>query len=350
MISPDRYFPLSLFADSGIAVALLSDAGRWLSVNRALCELLGQSREELLSANSPTPEIKQFVSDLAARAQSASASRHTATCSTSYRRPDAELLLLRITVSILLESDASATGTYMALVDDVTSFQAELQESARESDRQFRVLERELSLFMQQTMLGVIEWDAELLVREWNPAAQSIFGYSRAEALGHSSFELIIPPSAAAHVACINRQLIAGTGGVYSVNENVRKNGARITCEWFNTALTGEDGRVSGAISLVRDISEQRRAQLFMERQRALDAIMTKTLTRFATCTPEDVDGYVVLALQRFGRFRRGRSCPHHYAFRRPYQLYGDPRVVRGRRAHTGGGLRGSSGWNHGMD
>ncbi len=191
----------------------------------------------------------------------------------------------------------------MALVDDVTLFQAELQESARESDRRFRVLERELSLFMQQTMLGVIEWDAELLVREWNPAAQSIFGYSRAEALGHSSFELIIPPSAAAHVASINRQLIAGTGGVYSVNENVRKNGARITCEWFNTALTDEDGRVSGAISLVRDISEQRRAQLFMERQRALDAIMTKTLTGFATCTPEDVDGYVVLALQDLAGF-----------------------------------------------
>ena len=53
--------------------------------------------------------------------------------------------------------------------------------------------ERKLALHFEQTLLGVIEWDVEWRVNEWNPAAKAIFGYSREEALGRPARELILP-------------------------------------------------------------------------------------------------------------------------------------------------------------
>ena len=51
-----------------------------------------------------------------------------------------------------------------------------------------------MKLHLMLTPLGVIEWDMECRVAEWNPAAEKIFGYARDEALGcHASF--IVPES-----------------------------------------------------------------------------------------------------------------------------------------------------------
>ncbi len=52
--------------------------------------------------------------------------------------------------------------------------------------------QQKLSLHFDQTPLAVVEFDLEGRVREWNPAAVTVFGYSREEAIGqHWSF--IVP-------------------------------------------------------------------------------------------------------------------------------------------------------------
>ena len=47
-------------------------------------------------------------------------------------------------------------------------------------------------LLWEQSALGMVEWDEGFRVREWNPAAERIFGYTRDEALGqHAHLSLI---------------------------------------------------------------------------------------------------------------------------------------------------------------
>lgn len=121
--------------------------------------------------------------------------------------------------------------------------------------------ERKLSLFMQQTLFGVIEWNSELIVNEWNPGAEAIFGYRREEALGRHASELIVHEEIIGDIDAVWNKLLKQAGGQYNRNENITKDGRRILCEWFNTPLVAHKGNVIGAVSLVHDITERMRME-----------------------------------------------------------------------------------------
>ena len=121
--------------------------------------------------------------------------------------------------------------------------------------------ERKLALHFEQTLLGVIEWDVEWRVNEWNPAAKAIFGYSREEALGRPARELILPGEILGELDVVWNNLLRLTGGEYNTNENITKDGRKILCEWFNTPLVDNDGHLIGVMSLVQDITERKQLE-----------------------------------------------------------------------------------------
>ncbi len=119
---------------------------------------------------------------------------------------------------------------------------------------------RRLALQIAEMPLGHIEWDLEFRVTSWNRAAERIFGYAAAEATGrHASF--LIPEDQHGHVDEVWRRLIAGDRAAHSVNDNLTRDGRRIICEWTNTPLHDEGGRVIGAFSMVADITERTRTR-----------------------------------------------------------------------------------------
>lgn len=117
--------------------------------------------------------------------------------------------------------------------------------------------QQKLELHVQQTPLGVIEWDINFCVTDWNPAAEKIFGYNKQETLGVNARELIIPEEYHPHVDGIWQALLEQQGGTRSTNGNITKDGSLITCEWYNTPLITDNGQVIGVASLVSDITER---------------------------------------------------------------------------------------------
>lgn len=137
---------------------------------------------------------------------------------------------------------------------------AEINERLQ-AERTLSQSQQRLSLHVQQTPLAVIEWDTDFRVVDWNPAAERIFGYSRAEALGRHAVELVVPESDKAQVLSLWADLLAKRTVENSTHENLTKDGCRVTCEWYNTPLVDDGGQVIGVASLARDISEQLRIE-----------------------------------------------------------------------------------------
>lgn len=130
----------------------------------------------------------------------------------------------------------------------------------REAFMKLRASEQRLAGMFQRTPLAGILWDTEFKVAEWNPAAERIFGYPVADAIGqHASF--LVPPYARAYVDQIWEGLINNRGGFRGSNDNITRDGRIIICEWYNSPLINDDGRVMGVVSLCEDITERRTAE-----------------------------------------------------------------------------------------
>ena len=139
----------------------------------------------------------------------------------------------------------------------VTVSNISLRIDAVAQENKLRDSQQRLSMHMQRTPLAVIEWNNNLDITEWNDAAQKIFGYSREEVLGKNGIQLLVPAYLHDRVSNIRDQLQHNDGGLYSVNENVTKDGRTILCEWFNTPLVDENGKVIGIASLAQDVTER---------------------------------------------------------------------------------------------
>jgi PAS domain S-box-containing protein len=119
---------------------------------------------------------------------------------------------------------------------------------------------------------AVIFADQEGVVRLWNRAAETMFGYSADEALGQS-LDLIVPERFRARHWEGYRHVMAT--GVTSYGQRLlavpamRKDGQRISIEFSIALLKDERGEVTGAAAVVRDVTARWQAERELRRRLA---------------------------------------------------------------------------------
>lgn len=119
--------------------------------------------------------------------------------------------------------------------------------------------QRRLELYREQAPVGFIEWSLDFQVRDWNPAAERIFGYAKAEAVGQRPEDLVGAESLRGRERAVWRALLRHRGGYRTTAEHRRKDGQRIVCEWLNTPVVNADGHIVAVVSIVQDITERLR-------------------------------------------------------------------------------------------
>jgi PAS domain S-box-containing protein len=149
--------------------------------------------------------------------------------------------------------------------------QAELAERRR-AEAALRRSERKLTLHLEQTIVGVIEFDLDFRVAYWNTAAERIFGWPGEEIL-HRSAEVLLPSADRAGSREAFQTLRSGSGGWRNVSQNITRDGRTITCEWFNTVLNDDAGGVSGVMSLAFDVSDRERREEAQARAERLESL-----------------------------------------------------------------------------
>ncbi len=116
------------------------------------------------------------------------------------------------------------------------------------------------SMLIQQAPDAVIFAGPEGIIREWNPAAERMFGHSPEGAIGQS-LDLIIPERfREAHWNGYKRALLAGEtrySGQTLPTRSIRKDGSTIYVELTFAIIHDAYGKVIGALSHARDISER---------------------------------------------------------------------------------------------
>ncbi len=137
---------------------------------------------------------------------------------------------------------------------------ARLHAQEREKSHRLEQSQQRLKLIIQQTPVAVIEWDTSFKFESWNPAAEKIFGYRAEEILGRH-LRYIIPEEYHGFVDEVTTEILAQRGGSHGINENLTKDGRRISCEWFNAPMLNSNGEVCGGVSMTLDISDRIAAQ-----------------------------------------------------------------------------------------
>jgi PAS domain S-box-containing protein len=140
----------------------------------------------------------------------------------------------------------------------------------KQAEGALREAHHRLSFHVGNTPLAVIEWDSDFRLSRWSPSAEAIFGWKAEEVLGKrvSDWRFVFSDDIDAVADVMTRQRQSIEQCSVSRNRNYAKDGSVLHCEWYNSVLYDESGKLESVLSLVLDITERKRAEA--ERDRLL--------------------------------------------------------------------------------
>ncbi|WP_336358333.1 PAS domain S-box protein [Haloarcula sp. CGMCC 1.6347] len=177
--------------------------------------------------------------------------------------PDLPFILYTGRGSEEIAGDAISAGVtdYLQKTSDTSHYAllANRIVNAVEQYRSQRALEASkdrLSLFIDQSPLGFVEYNQDFEIVRVNDTLTEIFGYTEEELVGET-WEVFVSEESYDHVDAVTSALSEASGGYHSVNENVRKGGERIMVEWHNRLVTDDSGGVVTIFSHCQDVTER---------------------------------------------------------------------------------------------
>jgi PAS domain S-box-containing protein len=243
----------SLFRNNPALMALSSLPDRVVSdVNDTFLRTLGYVREEVIGKTSS--EIGLFISPEKHTAQMNQmlADGRLSNIELQVRRKDGGVVDGLFSGEVIQNQGKSF---YLTVMIDITE-NKKAALALRESEAKLRAI-------TEATQEAILMMDAEGKISFWNPAAESIFGFSQVEAIGKSLHELVAPSRyQARYQSALNRFQAMGQGNAVGKTIEMdarRKDGTEFPIQLSLSALNLH-GKW-GVVGIISDITERRRAE-----------------------------------------------------------------------------------------
>ncbi|MCX6150722.1 MAG: PAS domain-containing sensor histidine kinase [Ignavibacteriales bacterium] len=231
---------------------LVDEKGITLLVNEAFCKMCGKTKQEL--------EGNPFTIIYAADYQSIMNEKQRTRFSAGTIQPHFERELnlwngkkvwFELSNSYIeLEKNQKLL---LSVFRDVSNYKKALKELQNYNQK--------LSFHFYQTPLAYIEWDKDFKVMDWNPSAETIFGFGKEEVLNKHACDLIVPIKERQAAKMHWEQTKKNKENQFRIDKNITGEGREIICEWYNTPLLNESEEVIGMASLALDITERKRIE-----------------------------------------------------------------------------------------
>ena len=239
--------PYRVAAETAIdAIATIDESGQILFVNRAAEGIFGYSVQEMLGFNlalllpaytQGIPEIHQFMG----------------------RHKDGHEIFLEVSFGAFTQgSRVLATG----VLRDVSR--------RRRAEEELRHANGTLRALIEATPLAIVAIDTEENVSQWNSAAERMFGWTGAEVLGRP-----LPGEASDRKGGWPELCEAARRNASLTQEAIRrrKDGTFVEVTISAGAFAGPGGAPAGAVSVITDITEQKRLEEQLRQAQKMDAV-----------------------------------------------------------------------------
>jgi diguanylate cyclase (GGDEF)-like protein/PAS domain S-box-containing protein len=160
-------------------------------------------------------------------------------------RPDGSVFLMRTQGEVMTDGEGNPLRM-IGVCSDVTE------------EKEAEAIQAELAAIVLSSSDAIIAMSPDGVVRDWNPSAESLFGYSREEMIG-ASVERLIPPPRRGDNAEKRAQVAGGESIAAFETRWMRKEGSLIDVSLTLSPVLDSDGGLIALAAIARDVTERRR-------------------------------------------------------------------------------------------
>ncbi len=215
--------------------------------NQKLCEMTGYAREELLDRSARLLYATEEEFERVGRVKYDMIEEGgVGVVETRWRRKDGTIIDVLLSSAPVDRTDLSGGVTFTAL--DISRRKRSDEELAR------------LASIVMSSDDAILSKRLDGTITSWNRGAEHVYGYRASEVVGRS-IDVIVPPDRGQEIRDILGRIGRGERIEHYETERRTRDGRRIVVSMTISPIFDAAGRVVGASTIARDITEQKRAE-----------------------------------------------------------------------------------------
>jgi PAS domain S-box-containing protein len=269
-------------------MSMTSTDGRFLRVNRALCEMTGHSQDELTGrAVREVTHPDDVETDADGMRRLAAGEIDTFRTEKRYLRPDGSPVWVSLSSSVV-SGFRDEPLYFISQMEDVSD-RRRVEQELRDSAQRFETVTESVND-------AIVSAEDDGRIAFWNDGARSIFGYEQEDILGRELTTLMPERSVEAHRKGFARYLETGRATV--IGRTIELVGVRSDGSEFPLELSlGEwrRGERRAFTGVIRDLTERKRTERYLAAQFRVASVLVESPTledaapRFLTAIGESM-------------------------------------------------------------